>query len=317
MHASTSTPRALIGAAYAACCLLWGSTWMVVKIGLEDLPPLRFAAMRMLLAFLMLSPFVLRRGLRGVTSRQGAALVGLGTVQIGAVYALQFLAQQWIPSGLAAIMFATFAVWVQLGSRLALPGYRLSGAALGAVALGIGGVIVIQVPAVRGVHLGLHAGLGAGLVLLGAILCAAVNVVVRLRFSTVPPLLMTWGNLIGGVLVLGALALAEAAGGGPAVEAARFTPRAWAALLHLSLFGTVVTYVTFYWLLPRISMAAVGTLPLLDTAVAVVLGTLVMREALHWEVVAGGALVLASVALANLGPSAEVPRVEVVAEHAG
>ena len=134
------------------------------------------------------------------------------------VYALQFLAQQWIPSGLAAILFATFAVWVQVASRLALPGYRLSGAAVGAVVLGVGGVIVIQIPAVREVHLGAHAGLGAGLVVLGAILCAVVNVIVRLRFSQVPPLLMTWGNLIGGVLVLASVALANL---GPSAEAPR------------------------------------------------------------------------------------------------
>ena len=92
MHASTSTPRALIGAAYAACCLLWGSTWMVVKIGLEDLPPLRFAAVRMLLALLMLSPFVLRGRLRATALRQSGALVALGTLQIGELHKFEILA---------------------------------------------------------------------------------------------------------------------------------------------------------------------------------------------------------------------------------
>ena len=103
-----------------------------------------------------------------------------------------------MPGGLAVAIRLLWTGGVQVASRLALPGYRLSGAAVGAVVLGIGGVIVIQIPAVREVHLGVHAGLGAGLVVLGAILCAAVNVI--------------------GALVLASVALANL---GPSAEAPR------------------------------------------------------------------------------------------------
>ncbi len=324
MHASARTPRALVGLGYALCCLLWGSTWPVVRVGLEDLPPLRFAALRMGLALLCLTPVALRQGFKSLDRSKALLLLGIGTVQIGLCYALQFLAQQWIPSALAAILFATFAVWVQVSSRALLPGYRLSSAALAAVGLGVVGVAVIQLPQLRGLRLGEHAALGAGLMLLGAVLCAVVNVIVRLKLSAVPPVIMTFGNLLGGAVVLLVLALAEAHVGGPAVEAARFTPRAIFALLHLSLLGTVATYLTFFWLLPRLSMTAVGTIPLLDTTVAVLLGTVVLHEPLRPEVIAGGVLVLASVALANLRPGQEAGREEAVradaviaVEHAG
>jgi drug/metabolite transporter (DMT)-like permease len=297
MHASARTPKLLLALGYAACCLLWGSTWPVVRIGLADLPPLLFAVLRMGLALLFLAPFALRQGLRSLDRRSALELLFAGTVQIGLVYALQFLAQQWIPSALAAILFATFAVWVQGFSRLLLPGYRLTRAALLAVALGIAGVAVIQLPSLRGVHLGEKAALGAGLMLLGACLCAAVNVFMRKRLSAVPPVVMTAGNLLGGVLVLAIFALWEAHVGGAAQ--ARFTARSVAALVHLSLLGTVATYLTFFWLLPRLTMTAVGTIPLLDTTVAVVIGGLVLHEPLPPEVFAGGALVLFSVGLAN------------------
>ena len=324
MHASARTPRALVGLGYALCCLLWGSTWPVVRVGLQDLPPLRFAALRMGLALLCLTPVALRQGFKSLDRSKALLLLGIGTVQIGICYALQFLAQQWIPSALAAILFATFAVWVQVSSRVLLPGYRLTAASLAAVALGVLGVAVIQLPALRGLQLGEHAALGAGLMLLGAALCAVVNVVVRLKLSAVPPVIMTFGNLLGGATVLLVLALYEAHAGGPAVEAARFTPRAIFALLHLSLLGTVATYLTFFWLLPRLSMTAVGTIPLLDTTVAVLIGTLLLHEPLRQEVIAGGLLVLVSVALANLRPGKESVResavradVAVGAEHAG
>ena len=323
MHASVRTPRALIALGYATCCLLWGSTWPVIKAGLEDLPPLRFAAMRMGLALLILTPVALRERPARLGPRTLGTVFAMGTVQIGACYALQFLGQQWIPAALAAILFATFAIWVQVTSRLFLPGYRLGRSAIAAVVLGIGGVIVIQLPALRGAALGERAGLGAGLMVLAALLCAGVNVFVRRRLSAVSPVVLTWGNLVGGVAVLTVLALLEAHGGGPAVQAARLTPRAIAALLHLAVFGTVVTYLTFFWLLPRLSMTAVGTIPLLDTTVAVTLGTLVLGEQLRSEVILGGLLVLSSVALANLSPGGEARPAEsagepiAVADHAG
>ena len=94
-------------AAYLSCCLLWGSTWMAIKIGLRDLPPLFFAGTRMMLAAAVLFPFALRAGL---TLTQPLAVIGV--LQIGIPYALMFAAQQWLPSALAAVLFATFPVWL-------------------------------------------------------------------------------------------------------------------------------------------------------------------------------------------------------------
>lgn len=308
MHASSSTPRYLVALAYAACCLLWGSTWMVVKVGLTDLPPLYFAAARMALAFALLTPFALRLGFSSLSVRVRWGLLGLGVVQLGLVYAIQFVAQQWAPSGLCAILFATFAVWVQVASRLWLPGHRLTGQAVAAVALGLGGVAVLQLPSLTGVTLEEHVLAGSALMVLGAFLCAVANVLVRRHLAQVAPLLLTWGQLLGGVVVLGALAVVEASAA--AAPVAHWTPRAAGALVYLAVFGTVATYLIFFWLMPRLSMAAIGTIPMLDTTVAVLLGTVLLGEALRWELVAGGALVLASVALANLpGGTAPAPAV--------
>jgi len=86
-----------IRAAYFSCCLLWGSTWMVIKLGLRDLPPFLFAGTRMLLAAAVLLPFAAHTGLRGYGRRAWAWMAFVGVLQIGVPYALLFAGQQWVP----------------------------------------------------------------------------------------------------------------------------------------------------------------------------------------------------------------------------
>src|SRR5260370_40407301 len=104
--------RALVNARvrflYLACCVLWGSTWLVIKLGLRGLPPLLFAASRMSLAAALLFPFALRAGLLRLRGVDWLAIGGIGLLQIGIPYALLFAAQQWVPSGLSAVLVAPF-----------------------------------------------------------------------------------------------------------------------------------------------------------------------------------------------------------------
>ena len=74
-------------------------------------------------------------------------------------------------------------------------------------------------------------------------------------------------------------------------------------LVYLAVFGTAVTYLCLFWLIPRVPMSAIGAIPLLDTTVAVILGALVLQERIGWPLLFGGALVLAGVALANQSPA--------------
>jgi len=106
--------------------------------------------------------------------------------------------------------------------------------------------------------------------------------------------------VVGGAVLLLASLAAEA--GRPAT----FTPTAVGAILYLAIFGSGLTYIGLYWLLPRIPMAALGMIPLLDTAVAVFLGAAVLGEPVGWSMAAGGAMVLAAAALAiRSGPRSD------------
>jgi drug/metabolite transporter (DMT)-like permease len=280
---------------YVAVAAMWGSSWLVIRLGLEHLPPLLFAGARMALAAAILAPIALRGGhWREVVgpARGRVALVGL--FQIAIPYGLMFAAQQWVPSGLAAVLFATFPIWIALVARVFLPGERLTPGRIASALLGIAGIAVLELPHLRALETSGALALGSGLIVLASIVVALANVLARRHLADISPLAMTAGQTaVGAAVLLAAAHLLE--GGRPAA----FTPPALAALLYLAVFCTAITYVGLYWLIPRVSIAAIGAIPLLDTTVAVFLGALVLREPVGWSMAAGGAMVLVAAALAN------------------
>ncbi len=291
-----------IRAAYLCCCVLWGSTWMFIKFGLRDLPPLLFAGVRMLLAAAVLLPFAARTGLRGYGKRALGWMVLVGVVQIGIPYALLFAGQQWIPSALAAILFATFPVWLALVARLLLRGQPLTARKLATALLGISGVALLQLPALRGATLSTLAALGGALILLASVVVAFANVLVRKELGPYPPIVIAFVQVLAGALLIVALSAALERG-----QPASFTPRALLLIAYLAVLGTAVTYLLLFWLIPRVPISAIGAIPLLDTTVAVILGALVLREEVGWPLLGGGALVLSAAALANQAGTEPAP----------
>ncbi len=284
-------------ALYLFLCAVWGSTWLVIKIGLRDLPPLRFAAFRMALACLLIAPvaFAARRRL----SRQEVLVVAVsGVLQIGLSYAFLFTASQWIASGLAAILFASFPICVGVFAHFLLPDEPLTPRAVSAAALGLCGVAVIEAPAIAGLRSAPHGPLVAGgsLVLGSAIVSACANVLNKKWLSGVPPVVNVWGQTLAGSAVL-LLAAAVLERGAPA----RWTPSAILSLLYLAVFGTALTFAGLFWLIPKVPVAVIGTIPLVDTFIAVILGGLVLGERLSPRILAGGVLILAGVLLTTSG----------------
>jgi drug/metabolite transporter (DMT)-like permease len=282
-------------AVYALCCAVWGSTWLVIKIGLEDLPPLHFAAIRMTLACALMAPLALRHtGWR--PTRSEVLWIGVcGWLQIGVSYALVFSAEQWIESALAAILFCTFPIWVGLFAHFCLPDEPLTRRAVAASVLGLAGVAVIQGPAV-GAALRARPGplFIGGLCMLGsAIVSAIANVLNKRHFARVSPYQNVWGQTLVGSAFLWALALLFERG-----APMRWTGTSVFTVLYLAIVGTALTFAGLFWLIPRVPVAVIGTIPLVDTVVAVLLGAAILGETLSARVFAGAALILVGVLLA-------------------
>ena len=291
-------------AMYVALCAVWGSTWLAIKIGLRDLPPLWFGGIRMALACLLLTPFAWRsrKSAPPLTPRQKRWVAWAGLLQIGVAYACVFQAEKWIDSGLAALLFATFPVFIGLFAHRMLPDEPLRPRAIAAALLGVGGVAVIEGPEALAALSGATPTLVAGgaLMVVSALAAAYSNVAFKKHLGGVAPLVTTWGQTMAGSAFILLLAAAFERG-----EPLRWTASSVASLLYLSVCGTALPFVGLFWLLRRVPVAIIGTIPVVDTVIALALGSLVLGESLSPRVLVGGLLILAGVLLAASPQSAD------------
>ena len=287
-------------AMYVALCLVWGSTWLAIKIGLAALPPLLFAALRMALACLLVAPFAVaawRRG-RRPNPFEKRAIAWNGALQIGVQYSCIFIAEQWIDSGVAALIFATFPIWVGIFAHYLLPAEPLTRRTLASAGLGLAGVAVIEAPALARIFdAQMRPLLGGGALMVVASLVAAyANVLNKKHLGRVAPIHNVFGQTVVGSTMLLALAFAFERG-----ASARWTPAATGSLVYLALFGTALPFAGLFWLIPRVPVAVIGTIPVVDTVIAVALGALVLGERLSWRLFFGGVLILGAVLLVGRG----------------
>jgi drug/metabolite transporter (DMT)-like permease len=285
-------------AMYCALCAVWGSTWLVIKVGLRDLPPLWFAGIRMALACALIAPFALGLARSGRSSARGQTLriLWAGLLQIGVNYACIFLAEERIDSGLAAVLFATFPLFAGLFAHWMLPAEPLTPRRVGSAALGLLGVAVIEAPALATLFSTHSQALlqGSAFVLAASIVAAFSNVYNKKHFPGVAPVWNVWLQTLAGSALLLSLAAAFEPG-----RTLRWTPQSVGALLYLSILGTALPFAGLFWLLSRVPVAVIGTIPIVDTVIAVALGSLILGESFSLRVLAGAGLILAAVLLAG------------------
>ena len=285
---------ARLGAAFLLLTLIWGTTWAVIRVGLEGLPPLTGVGLRFLVAGAILLALVPAFGVRFAWSRRELGLWLMnGLFAFSASYVIVYWAEQYIPSGLTALLFATYPLFVAALAHFALPGERLTPFAAGGILLGFAGVAVIfsdDLAALGGARVR-----EVAVVLLGSPVVSAVATVAVKRWGhgihplslTAVPMLLT-GVLVGGL----ALALE---GRTPLV----FDARSVGALLYLAVLGSAVTFTVYYWMLSHVAATQVALIAYTIPIVAVAVGAAAFDEPVRARVVAGGVLVLAGVAIVN------------------
>lgn len=275
---------------YLAICLIWGSTWLGIKLGLAGVPPFLGAGLRFLLASLIFFLFVfLRRtpillGPKGRKSVLSAGILGF-TLSYGLIY----WAEQYIPSGLTAILFSTMPLAVALLSHWTGAEFLSWGRTLG-IAVGMAGTAVLFWTMGPLSASGIWA---MGAVLLSS-LVSAVNLVLLKRFSREMDvyLLNALGMGIGASILLGCSHFLE---GNRGVVWSRENVL---ALLYLSFFGSVVAFHIYYSLIKTVSATFLSTITLLFPVVAVALGWVVLGERMDLRMACGTILVLAGVGVA-------------------
>ncbi|WP_055588956.1 EamA family transporter [Streptacidiphilus griseoplanus] len=276
--------------ALAIVYVVWGSTYLAIRIAVETMPPFLSAATRFIAAGLLLAglvawrqgPGALRAGPRQLAS---AALVGLLLLLGG--NGLVVLAETSVPSGLAALLVAVVPVWVVL-LRTAT-GDRPRAATFGGVLLGLAGLLVLTVPGLSGeVKLGgLAAVIGATLMWSTGSFFSA-----RIPMPANPFAASAYEMVAGG---LGCLALGLVRGEQHGLDISAVSTRSWLALAYLVVFGSLVAFTAYAWLLHSAPLSLVATYAYVNPVVAVFLGWLVLAEPLSWPIILGGAIVVAGV----------------------
>jgi drug/metabolite transporter (DMT)-like permease len=283
--------RARLIGAFLLLTLIWGTTWAAIRVGLQGVPPFTGVALRFAIAgtlLLALAP-VLGVRLGRLGRREKALWLANGVLSFCLSYAAVYWAEQHIPSGLAAVLFATYPLLVAALAHFLLPGERLHWVAVFGVLLGFAGVAVIFSDDLT--LLGGEAVRHAALVMLVSPLVSAVATVVIKRWgSDVHPLSLSAVPMLIAGVVMGVVAFL--------VERDRplvLDVRSVAALLYLAFLGSAVTFTVYYWLLARVGATRVALMAYLIPIVAVAVGAALFDEPLRPRLLAGSALVLAGV----------------------
>lgn len=278
-------------AVFVCLALIWGTTWAVIRVGLGSVPPLTGAALRFALAATILVVVARLRGVRLFTpGRERGLWLASGVLTFALSYGVVYWAEQKVPSALAAVLFATFPLWVAILGHLFVPGERLTPRAVLGVLLSFTGILVIFSADLDATEPGLT--LSALIFLISPLSAAAGNVVIKKWGHDLPPL-----ALAAGPMVVGAALLALAAAFFESSQAIRWDARGLGSILYLSLVGSALAFSLYYWLLARWPTLRVAMLTYLSPLTAVTLGILFFAEPLTGRMLAGSGLVLGGVAV--------------------
>jgi drug/metabolite transporter (DMT)-like permease len=285
--------RVLIWITFAIISTVWGTTWLAIRIGLETVPPLLSAGVRCCLAAVVLYGIVRVRSVQMPWTRNAwNVYLSLGILTICIPFALIYWGQQFIPTGLSSILFGAFPLWVAILSHLMLRDEPLNAFKVIAVLLGFVGVVVIF--SAEAAISDSRAFLGMSAVLVSTFLQAMALIIIKKFGEPVSPLAMNFvGMAMGGSMLLGLSALLESG------QSVTWSGPAIGSLVYLTLVASVVTFVSYYWLLKRIDAVYISLSSFINPIVAVVLGSVALGERLPPTVFTGAALVLASMLVAN------------------
>jgi drug/metabolite transporter (DMT)-like permease len=298
-----AAPTAAVWSALAAIYLIWGATYLGMEIAIETLPPFLMASLRFLIAGAIL--FAVFRPRERPTRRHWASAAVIGAFLLVSGNAMVAVAQQRIDTGVAALIVATIPLWFALFDFLR--GRRLRPQALLGVAIGFVGIALLIRP-------------GGDIDLFGAFICllAPVSWAIGSLYARSAPLpssllLGSGMEMIAGGLLLAVVGFAS----GERFDVADVSGRSWIALAFLVVFGSIVAYSSYVWLLTVAPTELVGTYAYVNPVIAVGLGVVFLDEVITAWVLFAGAAIVASVVLIVRAQTAREPALKAVEEPEG
>ncbi|MGI8545252.1 MAG: DMT family transporter [Aridibacter sp.] len=273
-------------------CLIWGTTWLFIKVGLEDLPPLSFASIRFIIALIVVGFIIFIKKIPLPQNKSQWKLLAItGILQFSINYSLVFWSELYISSGLAAVLQAMIPVFGLVLAAIYLPEERITWLKITALAIGITGVAIVFIEQLQVNSFMAFAG-SVGIVA-GAFTAAYASILIKAKGGSMHPATLVFGQMLCGILPIIIIALVKE--GNPFRYNYSWTTII--SILYLSILGTVLTFWLYYWLLDKIESTKAMTIALVTPLIAVICGSIFLGEKLLPQTLIGGFLILASVGL--------------------
>ncbi len=272
--------------------LIWGTTWAAIRIGLRGVPPFTGVALRFGIAAVVLFALArLQRVPLGRTRTERRLWIVNGLLSFCVSYGIVYWAEQWVPSGLTAVLWATFPLFVAVLAHFALPDEPLRAGPAAGILVGFAGVALIFSEDFAKLG-GPGVAFASGVLLVSPLVSAFANVAIK-----------RWGKGLHHLsLTVAPMAITAVVMGAVAAGVERDRPIAWSgasvgALLYLALAGSALTFSLYYWLLQHLPATRVSLIAYTTPVVAVTVGAVFMDEPYTLRTLAGSALVLGGVGL--------------------
>jgi drug/metabolite transporter (DMT)-like permease len=281
-------------AVFGTLCFIWGSTWLAIKIGLEFLPPFLFAGVRFATATASL--LILTKMLHAHLPRDRPSwmvMLFLGIFQISLPYGLVFWAEQYISSGLAAVLFATLPFFAVIFAHILVDEKLTRLKAIGVITSFIGLILIFWKDIAVSEGLKANFPLYGGLAVVGSAVSGALaNVVGKQHAEEIDPAANVLVQSLTGTVVLSSLGFATERN-----AVLNVTPASVLAILYLGIVGSALAFVGLYWLLTKTTATNVSLITFITPILALVLGWAVLREVPDPNVGLGAMLILAGIYL--------------------
>ncbi|MGA3213785.1 MAG: EamA family transporter [Terriglobales bacterium] len=295
MHPAKIPIRWNVILAFALVYVFWGSTYLGIRIAVEHIPPLLMTGLRFLIAGVLMLVWCAVTGRRvRVTAGEAVRLAVIGALLLSIGNAALSWAEQWVPTGLAALIVSVTPLWFLILETWIFPGeHHVSGRALAGLFFGASGILVLLWPQLR--H---TSAVGRRELICSAVLmCGSLSWALGSVFSKRWKLKLDSFTAAGyEMLIAGALNLLAGSMLGDWSRAV-WSRRSVGAVIYLVIFGSWVGYSAYIWLLNHVPITKVSTYAYVNPMVAVFLGWLILREQITGYIAAGSIIIIVAVAL--------------------
>lgn len=285
--------RALAWFAFAITCTVWGTTYLGIAIAIETIPPILMTGVRFVVGGLIMLAIAIARGARiprDPKTLANLALVGILLIGVGNLSVVW--AEQWVPSGIAALLVATAPFWMALIELFRRDGERVTVRSGIGMLIGFAGVAMLVTPGATGGHWSVPLLIGAIAIQIGGIAWQLGSAISKYNVRNVPLMMSAALQMLFGGVILTIIAFAIG-------DFARFSisTRSLVAIVYLTIFGSVIAYSAYVYALSHLSTTVTPLYAYINPVVAMILGWLILKEPLTWISWLAMGVILGGVAL--------------------